>query len=83
MLGLKIVKRLCVGDLCRETVRSWGNRKFYYPTPAALTPPLRWEGSAAPHPSKGRGTGKGGRGKDNRHKTIYSQRGNKMFPTWE
>ena len=90
MLGLKIVKRLCVGDLCRETVRSWGNRKFYYSTPAALTPPLRWEGSAAPHPSKGRGTGKGDGVKITGIKLFIpnvgikcSQRGNKMFPTWE
>ena len=43
-------------------------------TPVALS---------APHPSKGRGPGKGGGVKENCHKTIYSQRGNKMFPTWE
>ena len=38
---------------------------------------------STPHPSKGRGPGKGGGVKENCHKTIYSQRGNKMFPTWE
>ena len=39
--------------------------------------------SSAPHPSKGRGPGKGGGVKENCHETIYSQHGNKMFPTWE
>ena len=37
------MKHLCVGDFCRETVRSWGNRKLYHPTPAALC--------SLPHPS--------------------------------
>ena len=109
MLGLKIVKRLCLGNFCRETVRSLKKRKFYNPTPASppspamggelvttkmldhntvLAPPrLRTpEVSLAlstPHPSKGRGPGKGDGVKEYCHQTICSQRGNKKFPTWE
>ena len=84
-LGLKIVKRLCLGDFCRETVRSLIKinlitpPQLRHPSPAmggelvttkmldhntVLAPPrLRTpEVSLAlstPHPSKGRGPGKG------------------------
>ena len=48
MLGLKIVKHLCTGDFSVKLLGLWKNRKIYLPTPASLTPPLRWEGSWLP-----------------------------------
>ena len=50
ILGLKIVKRLCTGDFPVKLLGLWKNRKIYLPTPASLTPPLRWEGSSGVRP---------------------------------
>ena len=50
MLGLKIVKHLYIGHFAVKLLGLWKNRIIYLPTPASLTPPLRWEGSSGVRP---------------------------------